>query len=176
MRKKIVAGNWKMNLLQNEAIEFTHKLNDGMILNENNSFTVLVFPGFTLLDSVKKNATHFEIGAQNFYPEKAGAYTGEVSIEQLKDLNLNFVLVGHSERRLLFGESNELIRNKVLSALEHDITPILCVGETIELREKGGHFDFVSEQLSTALLGLDNQQINKLVFISSGAANKSTTS
>ena len=164
MRKKIVAGNWKMNLLQNEASDFAYNLNEGIQSIKNHNSTVLVFPGFTLLESMKNHASGFEIGAQNFYPEKSGAYTGEVSFEQLKDLKLNYVLVGHSERRILFHESNELIRSKVDSALQNDLIPILCIGETLDLRDNGNHFHFVSEQLSSALVGMERKQLEKLIL------------
>jgi triosephosphate isomerase len=164
MRKKIIAGNWKMNLLQHEARDFAQNLNEGIHSIENHKCSVFLFPGYTLLDCLIKNNSEFNIGAQNFYPEKSGAFTGEVSIDQLKDLKLNTALVGHSERRILFHESNELVRLKVLSALQNDVTPILCIGETIDVRAKGNHFHFVSEQLSSALKGIDSIHLESLIL------------
>jgi triosephosphate isomerase len=164
MRKKIVAGNWKMNLLLSDAIRFTEELDNCISSKERLATEVLIFPGFTLIDAVRNNAKAFRIGAQNFYPEQSGAFTGEVSIEQLKDLNMKFVLVGHSERRILFNESDAFIRKKLISAIENHISPILCIGETHEIRNKGVHFNFISAQLSNALTDFTEEQLAHVIL------------
>jgi triosephosphate isomerase len=164
MRKKIVAGNWKMNLLQKDALRFAEELDHSLSTKKNFETEVVVFPGFTLINTVSEKASSFKIGAQNFYPKTSGAFTGEVSIEQLKDLDLEFVLVGHSERRMLFNESDVFIRKKLISALENRISPILCIGETLEIRNKGDHFDFISEQLSSVLLELTEEQLEQIIL------------
>lgn len=164
MRKKIVAGNWKMNLLQNDAIRFTEELNNCILSKASVEMEILIFPGFTLIDAVRNNAKVFKIGAQNFYPERSGAFTGEVSIEQLKDLNMEFVLVGHSERRILFNESDAFIRKKLISAIENHMSPVLCVGETLEIRNNGNHFDFISAQLSSALTDFSEEQLAHVIL------------
>ena len=164
MRKKIVAGNWKMNLLQNDAKLLSDALNQGLERFGTIGSSVIIFPGFTLLDSVLHSATNFKVGAQNFYPERSGAYTGEVSVEQIKDLNLEYVLIGHSERRLLFSENDEMIRLKLVSALENNLKPILCLGETLNVRESGTHFDYVSSQLSSALNQLNADDISRIII------------
>ncbi len=164
MRKKIVAGNWKMNLLKDDAIRFAEELNQGLFSTDNRTTDVFVFPGFTLLEAARQNAEYFKIGAQNFYPKQSGAFTGEVSIEQLKDLNLDVVIIGHSERRILFNESNQFIQEKLFSALDNDFTPILCIGETLDVRNNGHHFSFISEQLAAALNAFNAHQLEKLIL------------
>ncbi len=163
-RPKIVAGNWKMNLLQNEAKLLAQSLNNGVQSIHNDNLIVLVFPGFTLLNTTSQSAIHFQVGAQNFYPEKNGAYTGEVSIEQLQDLNLKYALVGHSERRIIFSESNTLVRSKLLTAIDNDITPILCIGETSDIRDQKQHFQYIASQLKDALNDLNPHQVAKIII------------
>ena len=159
-RKRIVAGNWKMNLNQADAI----KLIEGV--KPNNTCTTAVFPSFVYLSSVKAIAQEkgILIGAQNGYYEKEGAYTGEVSFTQLKDIGVEAILIGHSERRSLFKESDAFLKLKVNAAIEHELIPFFCCGETLDERKNNQHFQVVTRQLEEALFHLDVAQIVKVVI------------
>lgn len=161
MRKKIVAGNWKMNLLQNEAVELVNKLENQEV---NSDILRIVFPPFIYISELISNSKDLKVGAQNFYPKSNGAYTGEVSINQLKDLGVEYVLVGHSERRMYFNETNEFLKEKVDAALELGIHVIFCCGEPLEVRDANTHETFVIDQLKASLFHLNQEQLKNVTI------------
>jgi triosephosphate isomerase len=161
MRKSLIAGNWKMNMTPKESIEFVSKLKEVI---KNTSGEVAICVPFTSIYPVSNEIldTKIKLGAQNVYFEESGAYTGEISGLMLKDMGVEYAIVGHSERRELFFESDEMINNKVKKLLELGINPILCVGETLEEREKEIHFDKVKSQISACLK--DVKYLEKVVI------------
>jgi len=165
MRKKIIAGNWKMNLLKQEAIQLVKELDVAHFGDD--SKQMFLFPSSLFLDSICSELSSYSkliIGAQNFYPGEFGAFTGENSIAQLKDIGVKAVLIGHSERREVFHESNEYIKTKVDAALEHALIPLFCCGESLEIREKNKQNEFVKNQLEESLLHLNATQISTVVI------------
>lgn len=162
MRKKIVAGNWKMNLNFDEAKNLFDKLTN-VDLPANSE--VIVFPGFLSLPTfVEKHSSKIFVGAQNFYPKGSGAFTGEVSISQLKSIGVTHTLIGHSERRSIFGETNELLKDKVDACLEYGIIPVFCCGEPLDIREKSLQNNFVKNQLEASLFHLKKEQLLKTII------------
>lgn len=154
VRKPLIAGNWKMNKTVSESIEFARDFVKAV--SNVTDRDILICPPFTSLYPVSEifNGTNVRLGAQNMYFEEKGAFTGEISPLMLKDAGCSFVILGHSERRHIFGESNELINKKVLSAVSHGLVPVLCVGELLEEREEGKTFDVVGSQLEEGLKGV----------------------
>lgn len=163
MRKPIIAGNWKMNCTPKEAANLVIGLVDKVKKAE---AEVVVCPPFTSLAQVLTlvEGTNIKVGAQNMYFEESGAYTGEVSPIMLKELGVEYVILGHSERRQYFKEEDELINKKVKSAFIYGLTPILCVGETLEEREAGKTFEKLSAQIEKDLLNLDAEKAEKMVI------------
>lgn len=161
MRKPIIAGNWKMNKTVSESVDFAKSLLD--ITNEN--VEALICVPFTSLTEVKKvvDGTELKIGAQNMHWEESGAYTGEVSAEMLKDIGVDYVIIGHSERREYYGETDETVNKKVKKAFETGISPIMCCGETIEEREEGKAESKIKSQIEKGIEGLSSEQIENLV-------------
>ena len=163
MRKKIVAGNWKMNLLNSEANSLFDNLNQN--ISGDTETSVMIFPPSIYLSQfIKKGNSSIEIGIQNFYPKEKGAFTGEISIAQVKDLGVKQVLIGHSERRAYFNETNSFIREKVDAAIQFDLGIVFCCGEPLEIREKGQERSFVKNQLEESLFHLDKEQIKKCII------------
>ncbi len=163
MRKKIVAGNWKMNLGKQEA----DQLFDGISqqLSKESKADVMVFPPAIYLDRlVQKNDPTITIGIQNFYPKEKGAYTGEISVAQVRNIGATHVLIGHSERRAYFQESNVLLKEKVDAALEHDLTVVFCCGEPLMIREMNQEMTFVRMQLEESLFHLESAQLQKCII------------
>lgn len=163
MRKSIIAGNWKMNLNLEDSKKFIKQL-----LERENKFNgeVLVCPSFVSLSSVNdliKN-TDIKLGAQNMSYEDEGAFTGEVSAEMLKSAGVEYVILGHSERREIFEECDKTVNKKVLQAFKHDLNPILCVGEKLEEREEEKHFEIVKDQLVKGLENVDKSDAENLVI------------
>ncbi len=150
MRKKVIAGNWKMNMLPNEAINFIQEL-EPLVKNAENE--VVICAPYTDLFYTIMNAqnTNIKIGAQNMHFEESGAYTGEISGKMLKSIGVEYVIIGHSERRQYFAETDETVNKKIKSAFANNLKPIVCVGETLEEREKGIAFDIITEQTKLAL-------------------------
>ena len=164
MRKKVIAANWKMYKTSEEARDFCLKLRP--LLSAQESVVSIIFAPFTAVAALKEGlaGTCVAIGAQNFYPQDEGAYTGEISLNMLKDFGVTYVLIGHSERRGIFLESNELIREKLFKALAEDFKPILCIGEPWEVREKGEALTYCLKQLESAFAGLDVGEIKKVII------------
>lgn len=163
MRKKIIAGNWKMNMTVSQAKELL-----GLLKEKCSSETVdVVFcpPYVDLGLAIEETKDfHIGIGAQNMHFEESGAYTGEVSPAMLKELGVEYVILGHSERREYFNETDEAINKKVKKAFEHGLTPIICCGETLTQREQGVEIDFIRSQIKIALLDLSATQVKNLVI------------
>lgn len=161
---KIIAGNWKMNKNLSEAISLSQEIINSA--PDNNSLKI-IFPPFPFLQSVHdaiKNKKGFFIGAQNCSEHNAGAYTGEVSAAMLSSLGCSYVLVGHSERRQYFNETNQSCSGKILQILNHNMKPVYCVGETLQQRKNNTHFDIVKNQLTEALGTLNTDQIKNMVI------------
>ena len=163
MRKKVIAGNWKMNKLPNEAIEFISELAP-LVKNTENE-VVLCVPYTDLFYSLlHAQDTNIKIGAQNMHYEEKGAYTGEVSGEMLKAIGVEYVIIGHSERRAYYGETDETVNKKLKKALSLELKPIVCVGESLEQREKGSAKEVVTTQTRLALEGLKNNEVEKTII------------
>ncbi|MFM7429919.1 MAG: triose-phosphate isomerase [Flammeovirgaceae bacterium] len=166
MRKKIVAGNWKMNKTLEEAKILTAELM-GMVADEVKSNTeVIICTPFPYLISVKNQLgnSNIKVGAQNCSEHDSGAYTGEVSAAMIKSIDVPYVIVGHSERRQYFGETNKMLAVKVDKALANSLTPIFCCGEPLEIREKGEHETLVKQQVEESLFHLSTDVLQKVVI------------
>ena len=160
MAKKIVAANWKMNLLRKEAVSLFSGLSNS--LSDYKGAEVVVFPpSIYLADLLQVTNTAIHVGAQNFYFEEKGAYTGEVSATQLKDLGCSYALVGHSERRMIFAESNELLFKKIKAGIKAGLHIIYCCGESLEQRELGNEKTIIREQIEV-LRTLSTEELNKI--------------
>lgn len=160
MRKKIIGANWKMNLLFEETKFLCEQIDDA---NFQLPFELIVFPSSLYLSSVlPKN--NWSLGAQDVYYEEKGAFTGAISPAQLKSINCRYVLIGHSERRNLFDESDALINQKLIGAIENELSVVFCCGEPIEVREKLGHLQFIENQLIQGLKGIDEIQMPNCVI------------
>ncbi|WP_416729501.1 triose-phosphate isomerase [Fictibacillus sp. JL2B1089] len=164
MRKPIIAGNWKMNKTLTEARSFVEEVK-GLVPSAETVDSVICAPAL-FLDSLadESEGTPLAIGAQNMHFEESGAFTGEISPVMLKDLNVQYVILGHSERRELFGETDELVNQKTHAAFKHGLTPIVCVGETLEQREADKTKDVVKEQTEKGLSGLTDEQMKQTVI------------
>lgn len=164
MRIPLISGNWKMNLTREEAKDLAQKIKDG--LDPNLQHEVLLAPSFTNLETVKKviKETKILLAAQNMFWEEKGAFTGEVSPIQLKDIGCNYVIIGHSERRNIFGETDEIINKKIKSALKNEINVIMCIGETLTERETGKTYEVLRKQLENGLKDIDRNSISKIVI------------
>ncbi len=163
MRKKVIAGNWKMNMLPNEAIKFIEQLTP-MVKNTANEI-ILCVPYTDLFYSLlTAQNTNIKIGAQNMHWEKSGAYTGEVSGSMLKSIGVEYVIIGHSERRQYFAETDETVNKKIKSALQNELKPIVCVGETLNQREEEKQIEVVTNQIKIALNGITSSQIENVII------------
>ena len=153
MRKKYICGNWKMNKTSSEALEFAREINEF----EFNKVDVLLAPSFVTLESLRKNLKdEIKLAGQNVSEFDDGAFTGEISTSMLKDIGVEEVIIGHSERREKFSESDEIINAKVKKALADDLSVILCLGESLEIKEEGKEIDFVRDELLKSLDGVDD--------------------
>ena len=163
MRKKIVAGNWKMNMTPAQSVELINTLKDKINTTE---VDVVVCPPFVclpaVLDAVK--GTNIAVGAQNMHFEEKGAFTGEIAPNMLVELGVKYVVLGHSERRQYFAETNETVNKKVLKAIEHNLVPIICVGESLAEREQGVTIDLVRLQTKVALKDVKAEDAKKVVI------------
>ncbi|MBU5595379.1 triose-phosphate isomerase [Amphibacillus sp. MSJ-3] len=164
MRKPIIAGNWKMNKVLAEAESFVADTKDKVPAQDKvDSIICAPFPYLSTL-LAQTEGTNLEVAAQNMHFEDNGAYTGEVSPAMLKDIGINYVVLGHSERRAYFAETDETVNKKVHAAFKHGITPIICVGETLEQREANQTMDLVADQVKKALAGLTEDQVKETVI------------
>jgi triosephosphate isomerase len=167
MRKQIVAGNWKMNKTLEEALALTSEIVH-MVADEVTTDTQVVLcppaPYLGLLGRYTDPTRQISLGAQNCYPKPSGAYTGELSVPILKSLSVRYVIIGHSERREYFGESNEFLAQKVDAALEGGLTPIFCCGESLHQRQNEDYVGFVCGQLTASLFHLPAEQLAKVVI------------
>ena len=163
MRKPIIAGNWKMNKTVDEAVKMIEELKP---LVKDAACDVVVCPTFVCLDAVKKavEGSNIKVAAQNMHFEESGAFTGEVAPGMLEAMGIDYVVLGHSERREYFNETDEALNKKVKAAFAHNITPILCCGETLEQREAGVTNDFIACQIKVDMAGLTNEQAAKVVI------------
>ena len=163
MRRKVIAGNWKMNMLPNEAISMITNL--APMVKEADCEVVLCVPYTDLFYSLlTAQGTNIKIGAQNMHFEEKGAYTGEVSGKMLKAIGVEYVIIGHSERRQYFAETDEMVNKKIKAAFANELKPIVCVGETLEERESGKAFDIITNQTQKALDGLTNEQVTNTII------------
>lgn len=164
MRKPIIAGNWKMNKVSSEAKSFIEEVK-GLVPSTESVDSVVCAPALFLESLViATKDTDLEIGAQNMHFEENGAFTGEISPVALKDIGVSYVVLGHSERREMFAETDESVNKKTLAAFKHGLTPIVCCGETLEEREAGKTNDLVGNQVKQALQGLSEDQVKSTVI------------
>ena len=163
MRKTIVAGNWKMNKTPSEAKALIEELKP--LVASETSDVVFCVPAIDIPAAIEAAAgSNIAIGAENMYFEESGAYTGEIAPNMLTDLGVKYVILGHSERREYFAETDETVNKKVLKAFEHGITPIVCCGETLSQREQGVTIDFVRQQIKIAFQGVSADQAKTAVI------------
>ncbi len=163
MRKKIIAGNWKMNKTPSEAVALIDELKP-LVANDDVD-VVFCVPAIDIVPAVEATKdTNINIGAENLYFEESGAYTGEIAPNMLTDAGVKYVIIGHSERREYFAETDETVNKKVLKAIEHGITPIICCGETLEQREQGITIDWVRMQIKIAYQGVSADDAKNTVI------------
>ena len=163
MRRKVIAGNWKMNMLPNETIQFIEDL--ALLVKDTEHEVILCVPYTDLFYALlTAQNTNIKIGAQNMHFAESGAYTGEVSGKMLKSINVEYVIIGHSERRQYFNETDETVNKKVKAAFENGLKPIVCVGETLEQREAGKVEEIITNQTKLALDGLTNEQVENTII------------
>lgn len=162
-RKYLIAGNWKMNKTAAEGAELAKAIIAGV--GHETAVNVVVCPTFTSLDSVSKvlEGSNIVLGAQNMHPQASGAYTGEISANMLRQFFVGYVILGHSERRQYFGETDAFVNEKVLAVLANNMRPILCVGETLEEREAGKTIALITAQVREGLKGVKPEQADAVV-------------
>ena len=162
-RKKIIAGNWKMNMTPSEAVSLVETLKPLVVNDEVD--VVFCVPAIDIIPAMEAaKGTNINIGAENMYFEEKGAYTGEISPLMLKDAGVKYVIIGHSERREYFAETDETVNKKVLKAFEHGLTPIICCGESLTQREQGITIDWIRQQIKIAFLNVTADQAKKAVI------------
>lgn len=166
-RRKLIAGNWKMNETIPEAVVLAQEISNLMERDWLEMVDVAVCPPFVDLKPVKTvlefDRVDIALGAQNVYWEPAGAFTGEISIPMIKEIGCTFCIVGHSERRNLFGETNEDVNRKARALIEAGIAPIVCVGESLSVRDEGAYLDYVTAQVRAAFAGIDADEARTTV-------------
>ena len=163
MRRKVIAGNWKMNMLPNEAMQFIDTLAPLVKTTENE--VILCVPYTDLFYSLlTAQGTNIKIGAQNMHFEESGAYTGEISGQMLKSIGVEYVIIGHSERRQYFNETDETVNKKIKAAFTNRLKPIVCVGETLEQREANQTVEVITSQIEKALDGLTEEQVENTII------------
>ncbi len=167
MRRKIAAGNWKMNLNLEGGKQLASEVVNMVADEVSGDVDVILIPPFTHLTTVKSligASKKVKLGAQNCHVEASGAYTGEISLEMLKSVGVEYVVIGHSERREYFGEDNALLAAKTKKVLEAGLIPIYCCGEKLEVREADKHLDLNKKQIEEGLFGLSKEEISKVVI------------
>jgi len=165
MRKKVIAGNWKMNYNLHQSISFINQLKSEVVKKERNC-DIIICPNFVSLSEAKKiiEDSPIKLGAQNIYFEDSGAFTGETSADMIKSAGCEYVILGHSERRTIFNESDELINKKIKQALKNDLLVIFCVGETLDERERGVTYEIVKNQVEQGLRDITAEEIQKIII------------
>ena len=162
MRRKVIAGNWKMNMLPNEALEYIAALDP--LVKESKNDVIICVPYTDLFYSLLAvQGTNIHVGAQNVFYKENGAYTGEVSPKMLKCINVEYVIIGHSERRQYFNETDETVNLKLKSSLNEGLKPIVCVGETLEQREAGETEKVITDQIEKALKDLTPEEVRNTI-------------
>ncbi len=166
MRKRIVAGNWKMNKLLADGIQLAADILVSLEKSPPKDTVILCPPYIHLADLVKmlKGCAYIKIGAQNCYLKDEGAYTGEVSVPMLASIGIDYVIAGHSERRQLFGETDEVVSQKVKAILAHGLRPIFCCGEPLDIRKQSKHFEYVEKQMNESILSLSAGELKPVVI------------
>jgi len=156
-RRNIIAGNWKMNMTPSEAVELVNTLKP--LVKNDEADVVFCVPAIDIIPAMEAaKGSNIEIGAENMYFEEKGAYTGEISPAMLTDAGVNYVILGHSERREYFAETDSTVNAKAKKAFEHGLTPIICCGETLTQREQGVTIDFIRQQIKIAFLDITAEQ------------------
>lgn len=162
-RKKIIAGNWKMNMTPSEAVALVNELKP-LVANDDVD-VVFCVPAIDIIPAMEAaKGSNIQIGAENMYYEEKGAFTGEISPNMLVDAGVKYVVIGHSERREYFAETDETVNKKVLKAFEHNITPIICCGESLTQREQGITIDWIRQQIKIAFLNVTADQAKTAVI------------
>ena len=162
-RKKIIAGNWKMNMTPSEAVKLVEELKPLVVNDEVD--VVFCVPAIDIIPAMEAaKGTNIHIGAENMYFEEKGAYTGEISPNMLVDAGVKYVILGHSERREYFAETDETVNKKVLKAFEHGLTPIICCGETLTQREQGITLDWIRQQIKIAFQNVTAERAKTAVI------------
>lgn len=162
MRRKVIAGNWKMNMLPNETISCIDELSK--LVKDTKNEVILCVPYTDLFYALlTAQNTNIKIGAQNMHFEEKGAYTGEISGPMLKSIGVEYVIIGHSERRQYFAETDETVNKKIKAAFKYELKPIVCVGETLEQRENGKAVEVITTQTRLALEGLSKEQVENTI-------------
>ena len=162
-RKKIIAGNWKMNMTPSQAVELVNTLKPLVVNDEVD--VVFCVPAIDLVPVMEATkGTNIQVGAENMYFEDKGAYTGEIAPAMLTDIGVKYVIIGHSERREYFAETDETVNKKVLKAFEYGLTPIICCGETLTQREQGITIDWIRQQIKIAFLNVTADQAKTAVI------------
>jgi triosephosphate isomerase (TIM) len=164
MRRKVIAGNWKMNMDLHQSQKLVSEIING--LGKDNKALVIVCPPFTSLSEVNSllKGTQIKLGAQNMCYEESGAFTAEISADMLKSVGCEYVILGHSERRVIFNETDELINKKIKAALAKGLKPIFCIGELLEQRENGETMKVVSSQIEKGLEGITSDQMKNIII------------
>ena len=162
-RRKIIAGNWKMNMTPSQAVELINTLKPLVVTDE--ADVVFCVPAIDIIPAMEAaKGTNIQIGAENMYFEEKGAFTGEISPNMLTDAGVKYVIIGHSERREYFAETDETVNKKVLKAFEHGVTPIICCGESLTQREQGITLDWIRMQVKIAFQNVTADQAKKAVI------------
>ena len=162
-RRKIIAGNWKMNKTPSEAVKLVNELKP--LVATEDADVVFCVPAIDIIPAMEAaKGSNINIGAENMYYEESGAYTGEIAPNMLTDVGVKYVIIGHSERREYFAETDETVNKKVLKAFEHGITPIICCGESLTQREQGITIDWIRQQIKIAFLNVTAEQAKTAVI------------
>lgn len=164
MRKKVIAGNWKMNMNLHQSQKLVSEILNG--LGKDSKAEVIVCPPYTSLSEVSSllKGTQVKLGAQNMFYEESGAFTAEISADMLKSVGCEYVIIGHSERRVIFNESDEFINKKIKTALVNELNPIFCVGELLEQRESNETMKVISAQIEKGLEGIASDQMKNIII------------
>lgn len=162
-RRPIIAGNWKMFKTKDEALEFIYQVNV-QVPDKETVESVIFTPSIFLRDLVKREGENLRVGAQNMHELEEGAYTGEISAPMLKSYGVKYVIVGHSERREYFNETDQSVNKKAIQAIQHEITPIICVGESLTIREEGTTDEYVQKQITKSYAGIARADVVKTVI------------